>query len=316
MDITAHDLAPAEKGKPLNGENYFKRKKARNRRDFLLLAAPALLWFTALMGWPLLNMFYISLLRWNGSILRPHTFVWFDNYKLLFTDPRFWAAMKLSLLQVGIGVPGVMFPAFALGFFLSQRKPGYRILRIIFFSPSLISISVLSLMFWGIYLPEGLLNGMLKFIGLSSLTHAWLAESGTVMGALIALDIWGGIGYNAVLFFAVLSNLSKDLIEAAQLDGAGPWTIMWKIAFPLTLDYFGILATFQLLWSLTWSGQNILLLTKGGPGVSSTTLSYLMYELGFVQYKIGTSQMVAAVLFVLGMLAVLAIRRFTRKNNA
>ena len=177
----------------------------------------------------------------EGGMLRPKTFAWFSNYVELFQSPDFYNAVGLSAIQVLVVLPFTMIPAFALGYFLSLRRPGYRVLRVIFFSPALISTAVRAMMFYGIFLPDGLLNGLLRLIGLSQFTHLWIGETETALLSIILIDIWGGIGYNAVLIFTFLSGVSQELYEAAQLDGAGPWACMWKIAFPVSLEFFGIL---------------------------------------------------------------------------
>ena len=88
----------------------------------------------------------------------------------------------------------------------------------------MLSVAAINLLFVGIYLPEGILNTLLDLAGLDSLTRVWLANPNTALGALIAIDIWGNIGFFAVMFFAALSGLPEELFEAARLDGATPGT--------------------------------------------------------------------------------------------
>lgn len=293
---------------------YFRNRARRNVIVFLLLAAPALIWFLVMVGYPAVNMFFISLFSWEGGMLRPRTFAWFDNYIELFSSPDFYEALRLSVIQVVLTVPLTMIPAFALGYFLSLRRPGYRILRIVFFSPALISVAVRAMMFYGIFLPDGLLNGLLRVIGLSAFTHLWLGEIDTALLSIVIISVWGGIGYNAVLLFTFLSTISQELYEAAQLDGAGPWACMWRIAFPISLDFFGILTTLEFIWVTLGTAGLIFLLTEGGPGTASTTLAYLMYNRAFITLRLGISQALAVILFIVGISAMLLIRRWTRET--
>ena len=218
------------------------------------LVAPALVWFLSFMLWPLLNMFYISTMRWDGINL-PKKFIFLDNFVRLFNDPKIAIAFHNTGTYLLVGILGIVPFAFMLGFFLSLRKPGYRILRTIFFSPSMLSVAALAMIFLGIYRPDGMLNSFLNAIGITSTNQVWLMNKSTALFCLIAIDIWGGIGFNSVLFFAALSSLPEELYEAAMLDGAGYWTIMWRIAFPLMMDFIGVVTVLQFLGIL--SGRSV-----------------------------------------------------------
>jgi multiple sugar transport system permease protein len=303
---------PAPRG---NARGYFQRRAGRQRLAFILLVLPAVVWFLGLMLWPLLNMFYLSFFRWN-SLLDPQVFIGLDNYTRLFQDAHFYRALKNAGIYLLVEVPLVLIPAYLLGFFLSQRPPGYRLLRLIFFTPSMLSVAAINLMFVGIYLPDGLLNSLLTTLGLEGLTRVWLANPSTALGALIAVDIWGNIGFFAVMFFAALSGVPEELFEAARLDGASAWDLVWRIAFPLTLDFFGVALVLLYLWLIYGSAQNVLILTHGGPGDRTFTLGFMLYEEAFSSKHLGYSQAIAVFLFVVGLLGILVIRRFTRRPDS
>jgi multiple sugar transport system permease protein len=293
--------------------NYHRRKRARDRRTFLALSAPGLIWYTMLMVWPLVYMFYISFLRWDG-MLKPKTFIGLANYTRMFADPHFQHAVVNTGIHLLIGIPAVMPFAFILGFFLSRRPAGYRLMRVVFFIPAMASVAALALMFVGIYLPDGILNTILRGVGLDGLTRAWLANTKTALPSIIAIDVWSGIGFYAVLFFAALSNVSDELYEAAMLDGAGLWTSMWRIAFPLSLDFFGLFTMLHFLWILLGAAQNVLLLTKGGPGDHTLTLGYYLYDQAFMSRRLGYSQALGVFVFIIGVLGMLIIRRLTSRK--
>ena len=298
-----------------NARGYFRRRHARHRLAFILLVLPAAAWFLSLLLVPLLNMFYLSLFRWD-SLLAPKVFIGLDNFTRLFQDEQFYRSLKNAVIYLVVEMPVVLIPAYALGFFLSQRPPGFRLLRVIFFAPSMLSVAAINLMFVGIYLPEGILNTLLTWAGLGSLTHVWLADPKTALGALIAIDIWGNIGFFAVMFFAALSGLPEELFEAARLDGANAWDLLWRIAFPLTLDFFGVAMVLLYLWLMYGSAQNVLILTRGGPGDRTFTLGFMLYEQAFSSKHLGYSQAIAVFLFVVGLVGILLIRRFTRRRES
>ncbi len=291
-----------------------RKRQAAQQFQFILLVLPALAIYALFMLYPLFNMFSISLYEWNG-ILSPKFFVGLQNYIDLFASETFKVAALNTLRHVAVALPGVVFPAFMLGFFLSLRPPGYRILRAIFFIPVMISSAALGMIFLVVLSPEGILNAMLSSLGLEALTRIWLADAKTAMNAVIAVDLWADIGLHSVLFFAACSGISPELYEAAKIDGANYWTIMWRIALPIIKDFFGISIVLQLLWLLLGSAQNILLLTKGGPGTYSLTLGYYLYELAFINNRLGFSQAIGVIIFFVGIISLLIIRKFTRQEN-
>ncbi len=298
---------------PRSDKKGHRIRYVRDRLAFLLFVLPAVAWYLIVMGWPLLNMFYMSSLRWDGVLL-PSTFVGLRNYLSLLSDPHFVAAVKNTTIYVLVSLPLILIPGFVLGYFLSQHPPGFRILRVVYFAPSMISIVVAAMLFQGIYMDDGLLDSVLTSAGLGAFIHVWLADPQTALGSVMALDIWAGIGFSAVLFAAALSNVPPEVYEAARIDGAHPWTILWKIAFPITVDFFGVVAMLQFLGVLLWSAQNVALLTLGGPGDSSMTLSYYMLSQGTTPSNhLGYSQAIAVVLFVVGLAGMVLIRGATRR---
>lgn len=299
------DTGPASSGLPV----------ARRRFSPLtLFTGPALLWYLTFMIGPLLAMFVISLFKWPGLIGK-RTFIGLDNYSLVLTDPVFYDALENTAIQIAVVVP-VMIPlAFMLGYYLQLRPRGHRILSVLFFTPGLISISAKALVFVGVFAPNGLLNAILAMVGLADASRPWLASPGTALWTVIAVDLWSGIGWTAVLFAARLTSVSPEIYEAAGLDGAGHWRRMWLIAFPMCKDFFGVMTMLQFLWTLFTSAALVLLLTRGGPGTSSTTLSYLVYEKAFQQQQVGYSQTVGVLLFAIGLLGMIFIRRLIRQKS-
>ncbi|MFF3559664.1 carbohydrate ABC transporter permease [Streptomyces sp. NPDC002574] len=288
-----------------------RRRGGLNTPRLLWLTVPSLLWFAVFSVGPLVAMFVIATLRWKGLIYDP-AFVGTDNLRHVLGDPVFHDALRNSAVQVAVVIP-VMIPlAFMLGYHLSTKPRGYRLLSVLYFSPGLISISITGMIFYGVLSPDGGTNGLLKAAGLDSLTHSWLADPSTALPSLIAIDLWRGIGWTAVLFASRLASLPGDVIEAARIDGAGRFRIMWQVAFPMVKDYLRTLTMLQFLWTLFTSAALILLLTKGGPGTSSTTLSYLVYEKAFSQSDLGYSQVVGVVLLLVGIAGMLLIRTLLR----
>ncbi len=286
----------------------------RRRGGMLTMSVPAVVWYAIFTIGPLLAMFYIALLKWRG-LIAPASFAGFSNFTTLWNDAVFWTAAKNSLIQLVLVLPIMLPLAFMLGYYVSLKPPGHRILRVILFTPALVSLSAKSMIFVAVFAPNGMLNGLLTTLGLQSLTQPWLGNIHTALITVIAVDLWSGIGYTAILFAARLSAVSPDLYEAAQIDGASHWRRMWGITYPIIKDYFGVLLMLQFLWVLFSSAGSVLLLTNGGPGNSSTTLSFLMYDKAFSQSQVGYSQAVGVVLFAVGVVGMVVIRRVFKPTH-
>ncbi|MFJ8753157.1 carbohydrate ABC transporter permease [Streptomyces sp. NPDC102441] len=285
----------------------------RRTQGGVILAVPALVWYLVFMVGPLVAIFVIAVLHWPG-MLQPVSFAGTGNVRAVLDDPVFWDAVQNTAVQLAVAVPLMIIGAYMLGYYVAQKPPGHRVLRYLLFIPGLISTPAKAMVFYAVLSPDGLLNGALDKAGLGSLTDAWLASPSTALGSLILLDVWSGIGFTAVLFAARLGSVPDEISEAAQLDGAGHWRAMWRIHFPVIRDFVGVVTMLQFLWTLFGSAQNVLLLTQGGPGSSSTTLSFLVYQKAFIAADLGYSQTVGVVLFLVGLAGLLAIRRVFRQN--
>ena len=301
---------PARRKRP----NGAPKTSWRNRRAFIGLSAPAVIWFTVFMILPLFFMVYVSFIDWT-NITSPTSFAGLENYQKLFTDGRFHAAIWNTFWLAVVGLPIVYTVGFMFAFFLSQQPPGYRFFRVVFFTPALLSVTAASMMFVGLYLPSGVVNALLTSAGLENLTRVWLANPATVLWALLAIYIWGGIGWASILFYASLSGLPEDVFEMARIDGAGYWTRMWRIAFPLNIDFWGVILMMDFVFLLLGFAGIVILLTGGGPGSRTVTLGYLIYEKAFVTRQLGYSQAIAVFTFIVGMLGMLTIRSLTRRSH-
>lgn len=286
---------------------------AAERAALVLLALPAIAWFALFTIGPLLGMFAMSTMSWT-RIVAPASFIGPGNFLRLAGDPLFWKACRTSAIQLGLVLPLMLPTSFLLGYYIAMKPRGHRLLRVLLFTPALLSLAAKSMIFYAIMAPTGLLNGILDVLGLTGLSMPWLANKTTAFPVVIAVDLWSGIGFTAVLFSARLSGVSQDVYEAAELDGASHWQRVWLIAFPMVKDYFGVLTMLQFIWVLFSSAGSILLLTDGGPGDATVNLSFLVYEKAFMQNQIGYSQAVGVVLFCIGLSGVILIRRTFRQG--
>jgi raffinose/stachyose/melibiose transport system permease protein len=185
--------------------------------------------------------------------------------------------------------------------------------RTVLFLPQVIAMTVVAIAWNDIYAPQGVLNDVLRAVGLDGLTRAWLGESGTALAAVGVVGTWVGTGLCVVLFLAGLSKVPRELYEAARLDGAGPVSeflavslpaVRGEIAVALTLTIVAALRTFDLVYILT---------PGGGPGNSTTVPSYEVYYRSFERGQVGTGVTIALLLTAVILLLTVLVNRFAER---
>jgi multiple sugar transport system permease protein len=288
------------------------RRRGTVRERFPRLALPALIWYAVFMIGPVVAMFVIAFLSWPGMLTTPEP-AGLDNFARVFADETFWAALTNSAIQIVVGLPIMIVVAFLLAFYIVQKPRGHRLLRYLLFLPALISAPATAMVFYAMLNPDGLINGALRPLGLEG--NEWLADPSTALGAIIAVELWSGIGYSAVLIASRLDGVEEEVVQAARLDGADDWRLAWRMYWPIARDFIGVVTMLQFLSMLFNSAQTVLLLTQGGPETATTTLAYLIYRKAFVETDLGYSQAVGVVLFVIGLAGMWAIRRLLRATH-
>ncbi|MEU8379475.1 sugar ABC transporter permease [Streptosporangium sp. NPDC048865] len=274
---------------------------------------PALAWFLVFTVGPLASLFYFSLTDWRG-LIAPRTFAGGRNFERLVGDPVVHQAAINTLVQLVVSLPIVITGAFMIAYYLSLRPRGHRFIRAVMFTPVLLSAPALAMVFVGVFAPSGLVNGFLGTLGLDGAIKPWLADSSTASVAIMVVIVWSSMSVSAVMLAARLNNVPSEVFEAAALDGCGHWRRMWSIAWPMCRDFVGVVTMLQFLWTLFSSAAVVLLLTRGGPGTTTVNLSFLVYDYAFNQSKVGYSQAIAVMLFAVGVLGLIGIRRLFRQN--
>lgn len=290
-------------------------RRVRRAREAAKLSAtlPALLWFLVFTVGPLASLFYFSTLNWRG-LIAPRTPAGTENFVRLFSDPVVGIAATNTLIQLVVTLPITIIGAFMIAYYLSLKPRGHRIVRMLMFTPVLLSASALSMIFVGVFAPKGMVNGFLDVIGLSELTKPWLADGNSAFIAILIIMVWCSMSVSAIMLAARMNSIDNAVFEAAEIDGAGHWRRMWSIAWPMCIEFTGVVTMLQFLWTLFSSAAVVLLLTRGGPGNSTVTLGFLVYDFAFNQSKVGYSQAVAVILFAIGVCGILLIRRLFRQK--
>jgi ABC-type sugar transport system permease subunit len=274
--------------------------------------APFLLLFLGFTVYPLGKAVVLTFQQTYGP--GTSVFVGLDNFKFLLADPRFWKALSNTTFYAVASVLVQMPVALGLALLLNHPQVrGKAIFRLIFFSPSLVGIVFVAMLFGLIFEKRtGLLNGLLHAWFGFDLEFPWL-EAYT-MPAMIIAGLWMYAGFNMIYFLAALQSVDKTLLEAAEIDGAGPWQRFRHVIFPHILP----VTTFVIILSLIGSFQLFELpyILLEGPGSEDRGLTIVMYlfQTGFEVGDLGYASAIGwALTFVLLVFGLAQLRLSQRK---
>jgi len=292
----------------------FWKKNQKALAPWLFLA-PGVLIFLLYVIIPIFQSIWISFYEWDG--LGPKTWVGLNNYADLLTDDSFYTSLKnnvIWLLLYLLAIPAGL----AVALFLNQTVAGIRLYKSLFFFPFVISQVVVGLIFTWFYAPGfGMLPHIIKALTGSEI--AILADDRFATYGVIAAGLWPQTAYCMILYLTGLNNISSEQVEAARMDNAKGWSMLWHIIIPqlrpatfiaLVVTVIGALRSFDL----------ISIMTVGGPYGSTRVLSYFMYEQALSEYgtAMGYGAAIAVVLFaiMLVFISLFIVRMLSQEKNA
>jgi multiple sugar transport system permease protein len=280
----------------------------------VLLLAPALLILGFVILYPLARGFYLSLL--NYSLLDPAgpTPAGFNNYAKIFQDKVFWESLWNTFVFSGVSVLCGFLGGLVLAMLLDQNLPFSRILRGICLVPWIIPFIVVAFLFTYMFnFDVGVINFILRAVGIIDSNQAWLARPELAMAAVITSNVWNQTPFYMLMFLAGLQSIPHELKEAASIDGANPFQVFWSITLP-HLQNIMVIATILMLIRNFNNFPLIWVMTQGGPIYSTTTLIVYIYKLAFSDFNFGYAAAVAVIWLVLLMvMTALYVRRFERE---
>lgn len=276
---------------------------ARRPAGGLLFVLPFLLLYALLLIWPLLSGIGISFHR--ADLFGARRFIGIDNYARLLADPIFLQAIGNTLALVLMIVPPLTAIALGLALALNRATRTAGLLRGLFFSSSVLSVTIVTLIFRFILTPDaGLIAEVSEALGREPVP--FLSDPDLTLFSLALTTIWWSIGLPMMLFLAGLQQIPGDLYEAAALDRAGRWTTFRRVTLPSLRRTVLLVVMLQTAAQLQLFGQSQLL-TFGGPGGSSRSVVLFIYEVAFVRWELGYAAAAAEILFLL-VLAVTLIQ--------
>lgn len=259
-----------------------------------LFLLPAMLMFAIYVLYPIVQSIALSFYEWDG--LGDKVWVGWNNYVELFDDDNFWTSLKNNVIWLIFFMLAPVI-GLAIALFLNQEVAGVRLAKSLFFFPFVISQVVVGLVFAWFYDPGfGLMGHLMGFIGIEP--FSLLGEENTVTYAIIAAGLWPQIAYCMILYLTGLNSLNPEQIEAARLDNASGFKMLWYVILPqlrpatfiaIVVTVIGALRSFDL----------IAIMTDGGPYGSSSVLAYFMYEQSINNFRMGYGAAIATVLFMI-----------------
>ena len=274
-------------------------KMRSNKLHIILFLLPALILFVGVLIAPIIMSGYYSFFDWNG--FGEKTFIAFENYKELFTSDAigFMKALGNSLLLAALSVCVQLPLSLWLALKLGRGCRGERGFLSIYFMPVLISTVVIGQLWLKIYNPSyGILNVVLRGLGLDNWAKIWLGTAETALGAVFVPVLWQYVGYHMLLMYAGVKSVPPDLREAAMLDGATEGQINRFIVIPYIKPILKISVIFAITGSLK-SFDLIYVLTNGGPLHATEVPSTLMINMLFLRNRYGMGSTIAVLLILL-----------------
>lgn len=270
------------------------RRKALLGYVFLLPTLLGLLVFTA---GPVIVSLGLSLFEWN--VIEPPNFIGVENYQRFFTDRQALQSIRNTLFFVVFAVALQMAVALVLALLVEQKmatwlRTGF---RVAFFMPILTSsVSIALVLSYMFNRQFGVVNYYLGFLGIPAIP--WLSSSKWVMTTIVIAAVWQSFGFTFLTFLGGLRNIPRDLLDAADVDGAAGWRKLWYIILPLLSPTVLFAVVTSMIGALQLFDLPTIM-TSGGPGDASRTMVMLIYESGFRNLEFGYASTLAMVLLIL-----------------
>jgi len=238
--------------------------------------------FYAMIIWDV----FAAFTHWQG--LQPTwRFAGLYNFLRLFQMSRFWVNLRNNLLWLLLFIAPTFLTGFVLAYLITNLGRGEAILRQIFLFPMALSFIITGVLWAWMYDPSsGVINSVLKAFGFNTSKLGWIALPKTAIYCMIVAAFWQYLGFALVIYLGAIKGIPYEMVEAAKVDGASHWTVAFRIIFP-NLGHATLICTTMLAITTVKVFDLVWVMTRGGPGVSTEILPYLMYRLAFDSRDLG-----------------------------
>jgi raffinose/stachyose/melibiose transport system permease protein len=278
----------------------------------LVFIGPAVFFFALILVIPFIMSIYYSFTAWNG-VSTKISWIGIANYKqILFHDSGYYHAFWFTFLYAIVGVFFTNLVGFLLALMLTQALKLRNVLRTIFFMPNVIGGLLLGFI-WSFIFVKGFAT-IGDLTGLAFFNLPWLGDAPTAFWGIVIVTVWKGAGYVMVIYIAGLTNVPKDLIEAARIDGATKLQMLWKITLPLIMPAITVCLFLTISWGFKVFDL-VVSLTKGGPFNSTESVSLNIYQEAFRNNALGLGSAKAVVFFIIVALITVIQVIITKKRE-
>ncbi|MEA4884101.1 MAG: sugar ABC transporter permease [Clostridia bacterium] len=274
------------------------RREGRKLLEGLLYLLPALAIFGVFVFYPLANSIRLSLYQ-TDILGNGQFFLGLAQYKEIFTLGEFGVSLGTTALYAAyLVIPGIVL-SLCLALMANWRLRGIGVYRLLFASPMVVAVASASLIWMMFFSPA---QGVLKFF--LSLFHIdqinWLADTRWALFSVSMVAVWRTLGFNTILLLGGIQAVPEDMYESSRIDGAGPWTMFWKMTLPMISPVLMFLLITSTISALQSFGE-INMLTQGGPAGVTNVVVYSIYREAFFNYNFGFAAAEAMVLFAIIM---------------
>lgn len=277
-----------------------------------LFLIPAMLVLVLFFFIPFFESLTLSFQNFDHSLYHP-VWVGLDNYRELLASPVFWQVLWNTIVFMVVAVPVLVVLPIVIAVLLSQSIRGITIYRVISYIPVIISIVVAGIAFKWLYSYEGLLNYFISFFGVPKIE--WLTSPDVAIYSVIALTVWKGLGYYAMIYLAALTTAPKELYEACDIDGASVLRKHLTITIPHLMPTIGLVAVISSISAMKVFVE-IYVMTQGGPMNSTKTIVYYIYQKAFENLDIGVASACGIILLIITMgLSVFNLKFFENQHQ-
>lgn len=282
-------------------------KEMRNKKAIAIFVGPALVVYSGIVIFPIIISLFLSLTKWNG--MGKVTFIGLDNFARLLGDKTLRMSFTNNLVYIVIVVGMQMLLGMLVAVLLTYVTKGRGFLQTVFYLPSTITVIAIAQLFNCFYsvTPEGLFNKVLGFFGKGPVL--FLQDFKTVLPAVSVVEGWQYIGIYMIIFYSALVSVPDELVEAAKLDGANTWQVLWRIKFPNIANVIGLAVIMSLVGALKGFAVSYNL-TSGGPSHRSELLATYLYKTAFANTEYGYGSAIALLIMLLSVGCILIINRF------
>jgi len=273
-----------------------------------LFILPAMLVIVFTFFYPVIQLLIDSFQRISSA---GRVFIGFENYASLLQDELFLTSLSHNIYLL-ISVPILVFLSLIFAMFLFEQIPLWKFYRTVFYMPYMIAIPVVGIVFSYIFQLNGILNQILRSIGLDVLALDWLGSSTYALNTLMFVIVWKEFGFGVVLFFARLMSVDEQLFEAAKLEGASWFQVFRKIVIPQLSIVIEFYVVVMIITMLSWVFNYVYVMTSGGPGNSTMVAEYYIYLTAFRYNQMGKASAASIILLLVTMLLIIARSRLSK----